>query len=309
MCYTLLMNSENVNDQQTINITPENTPKKGGKGPLIGLVVFLLLACAGLGGFLIYHFVTTDHTVANKDCSACQNSSGDNTSSDSWDISNVKAEVDKIVSMESGSLTMRDAFFPLVAINNGNSYTPAEMSYGAMFDMYSSDSAKALEKEEQLKADLISIGFSEFGAFKNAPFYVVGDGTYEKGNIICAVGQSPYAYIACSEKDWVSNETNELATQLSNAYYAKVNSYPLTIRVSNPTIKDSSVSPYQTLQVGTDNAAGLFYRVSPDAEWQYFTSTQAELECSEYNTDDIRKAYAGDKCYDEAAKTDKTVQP
>jgi hypothetical protein len=253
--------------------------------------------------------MTTDHTVANKDCSACQNGSDDSTSSDSWDISSVKAEVDKIVSMESGSLTMRDAFFPLVAINDGNSYTPAEMSYGAMFNMYSSDSTKALEKEEQLKTDLVSIGFSEFAPFKDAPFYVVGDGTYEKGNIICTVGTGPHAYVACSEKDWVTNETRELATQLSNAYYAKANSYPFTIRVTNPIIKDSSVSPYQTLQVGTENAAGLFYRVSPDAEWQYFTSTQAELECSEYNTDDIRKAYAGDKCYDEATKTDKTVQP
>lgn len=305
------MNSENVNDQQTINITPENMPKKGGKGPLIGLVVFLLLACAGLGGFLIYHFMTTDHTVANKDCSACQNGSDDSTSSDSWDISNVKAEVDKIVSMESGSnLTMRDALFPLVAVNNGNSYTPAEMSYGAMFDLYTTTSSPTvLEKEEKIKADLLSIGFSEFAAFKDAPFYIVGDGTYEKGNIICTVGQSAHVFVTCSEKNWVSNETDKFATQLSNAYYAKVNSYPLTIYVAGRTIKDSSVSPYQTLQVGTDNAAGLFYRVSPDAEWQFFTSTQAELECSEYNTDDIRKAYAGDKCYDEATMTDKTVQP
>lgn len=303
------MNNESINNQQTINTTSEVLPKKGGKGPLIGLVVFLLLACAGLGGFLIYHFVTTDHTVANKDCSSCQNGSGNNDSSDSWDISNVKAEVDKIVAMESGGLTMRDAYFPLVAINNGNSYTPAEMSYGAMFDLYTSDLIKNSETLEKLKSDLLSLGFSELAEFKDVADYNGGAGTYKKGDMVCTVGTLPHAYVACSEKNWIIDETKELATQLSNAYYAKTNRYPFVIHVKDSVIKDSGVTPYQRLTVGVTNAAGLFYRVSPDAEWQYFTSTQDEVECSEYNTDDIRKAFAGDKCYDGATYAEKIVQP
>lgn len=303
------MNNESINNQQTINTTSEVLPKKGGEGPLIGLVVFLLLACAGLGGFLIYHFVTTDHTVANKNCSSCQNGSGNNDSSDSWDISNVKAEVDKIVAMESGGLTMRDAYFPLVAINNGNSYTPAEMSYGAMFDLYTSDLIKNSETLEKLKSDLLSLGFSELAEFKDVADYNGGAGTYKKGDMVCTVGTLPHAYVACSEKNWIIDETKELATQLSNAYYAKTNRYPFVIHVKDSVIKDSGVPPYQRLTVGVTNAAGLFYRVSPDTEWQFFTATQDNLECSKYDTDDIRKAFAGDKCYDEATGTEKTVQP
>ena len=44
-----------------------------------------------------------------------------------------------------------------------------------------------------------------------------------------------------------------------------------------------------------------------DEKWRYFTGVQAPLDCSEYNTDDLRKAFAGDVCYN--GREESTVQP
>jgi hypothetical protein len=53
----------------------------------------------------------------------------------------------------------------------------------------------------------------------------------------------------------------------------------------------------------------LFYRVSPEAEWQYFTATQGLMPCTNYNTEDIRNAFAGETCFDESNGETLTVQP
>ena len=76
----------------------------------------------------------------------------------------------------------------------------------------------------------------------------------------------------------------------------------------NNNIKDSQYTPYQTLRISVGGAAGLFYRTSPEAKWQFFTGTQAVLDCSDYNTEDLKKAYLGEPCYNYNTQTDSTVQ-
>lgn len=48
-------------------------------------------------------------------------------------------------------------------------------------------------------------------------------------------------------------------------------------------------------QAGAGGAALLFYQ-TPDGTWKFFTGTQNILPCDNYNTDEIRKAYAGETC-------------
>jgi hypothetical protein len=40
-----------------------------------------------------------------------------------------------------------------------------------------------------------------------------------------------------------------------------------------------------------------FYKADNDAGWKYFIGTQTNLLCSDYNTDDIRKAFIADECH------------
>lgn len=74
--------------------------------------------------------------------------------------------------------------------------------------------------------------------------------------------------------------------------------------LSHLTIEPSLVTGYQKaeLNVGEIDGGGytsLFYRKSDD-KWQYFTDTQVMLDCSAYNTVDIRNAFKGTECIDSA---------
>lgn len=117
------------------------------------------------------------------------------------------------------------------------------------------------------------------------------------------------------------NTTLSLSEQLKEAYKNKTGKDYSFNDVTSAAIKNSAVSPYQTIEATvvidlggsyTSNMA-LFYRTSPDAEWQYFTNTTGVLSCSDYSTDDLKKAYAGETCTVEGNATSNggysTVQP
>ncbi len=114
-----------------------------------------------------------------------------------------------------------------------------------------------------------------------------------------------------------ANTALSLAEQLKNAYKNKEGKELSSINVAEQDIKNSTVSPYQTvvanivIDLGGNytTSPALFYRVSPNAEWQYFTLSQGQLPCSDYNTDDLKKAYAGETCFNETNGTQSTVQP
>lgn len=115
--------------------------------------------------------------------------------------------------------------------------------------------------------------------------------------------------LECGKTNWgfLSDEELHLVGELEKAYLEKKGEYPRIINAYGAEAEKSQYEPYQVLRVGLGGGLGLFYRVSPNDEWQFFAITQAPLECSEYNTDDLRKAFAGDVCYNgmEASK----VQP
>lgn len=75
--------------------------------------------------------------------------------------------------------------------------------------------------------------------------------------------------------------------------------------------QDSSVAPYQILQGGLgyngnygsgcgDGGGGVgfyLYRVNPDAEWQFGMAGQNVSLCSQFDTDDLKKAFADLSCW------------
>jgi len=118
--------------------------------------------------------------------------------------------------------------------------------------------------------------------------------------------------ITCStQEEFVKNAKTQLP------FYTAISSdktYTADVTVLGaPVIKDAKTTNYKTAQVGIGSqlalvggAAGLFYQ-TPDGVWHFFVGTQSELNCSQYSTTDLKKAYLGEQCYDEAKKADSTV--
>lgn len=128
--------------------------------------------------------------------------------------------------------------------------------------------------------------------------HYINEGT----GVICDVDASYHGdVVSCGNIAWIDGGKAELSNELVDAYKVATGVYPTSLSVSIGDIVDSSYAPYQRIvigvQEGMSGAVGLFYRVSVDAEWVYFTSTQDLMSCAEFNTEDLRRAFAGEECW------------
>ncbi|MBR5647945.1 hypothetical protein IKW73_03385, partial [Candidatus Saccharibacteria bacterium] len=150
------------------------------------------------------------------------------------------------------------------------------------------------EEVSKLKTIIENAGFTA----TNASMHVLA--AYKKDNIVCSLKADLYntfMYCANTNWAWLTEEEKTLIKELGEAVKEKRGNDEVgVINVENRAIKNSQIAPYQKITVGMWNAAGLFYRTSESDKWQFFTTTQAGIECSEYNTDDLKKAFAGDQC-------------
>lgn len=96
------------------------------------------------------------------------------------------------------------------------------------------------------------------------------------------------------------------ATTLAPLYKAYIAAQPNAKRVVGPvftgSVMASQTKGYHTASIDTGSAfspvggsAALFYQ-TPDGTWHYFQNTQSILSCSTYNTNDLKKAFAGTTC-------------
>lgn len=60
--------------------------------------------------------------------------------------------------------------------------------------------------------------------------------------------------------------------------------------------------------VGEDGGSSLLFYKKSDSGWQYFTGTQGEIVCTQYNTADLKAAFKGDACYNELTRGESTVK-
>lgn len=118
--------------------------------------------------------------------------------------------------------------------------------------------------------------------------------------------------VACAN---MSDYTASAAAQQQfyTAYPNKDSTSDSTVElVGIPKIVASKTAGYNTAQVsmgsvmsdGTTGAggfAGLFYQ-TPDMKWHFFLGAQSTPQCTDYKTDDLKKAYVGNPCIDAAGK-------
>lgn len=308
--------------------------KQKSKGLVFGIVVCMIFAIAGVA-FGVYGMVQAnnkDNELNNlrtqiKDqngATATVNtdeiiSDDGNTvinGGDAQNDANVRAIVDvmqKVATETSGvgDIKVYDRTSPMVKDQNAKTLLNLEKSYGLYaFSELDNNIDKSTAITGAIEKKLRELGFVDNDDI-SGPAYLVGGGNFinRDSGIVCNIsGGLPFT-VGCGHVSWLSNESITLANELSDAYYAVNNTYPFSIGVKNRTVNDSSVSPYQTMKVPVSNAMGLFYRTSPDAKWQFFTATQAVINCSSFNTQDLKNAFAGETCWDDSRNSNSTVQP
>ena len=320
-------------------IISEEKPKKTGAGCKI-MAAFFFVATLGLGGFLLYHYTTFDHnpkTPEKKDETVVEqkeekiektDESGKTitsttvtstiaaSSEEELAVRSVVTEVNNAINKATETeLSKRFSFFtvydsgaPLIKLTEAKIPLRALKSYGlfAPISEFHVGDGSSLKAESVIGKAVVD-KLTELGFTKNEeiPNIVIVTGgvhyTNEQTGVTCSyTPESLPIGFDCSHKSWISADTVKIANELAEAYYKKEGTYPITIGAEHYTIKDSPVSPYQILTTSVANGAGFFYRVSKESSWVFFQGTQAGISCNEYDTKDLRNAFAGEKCWDDA---------
>ena len=314
---------------------PNKTPsKKSSKIPIICSIILAIIAIAGIC-LAAYFFIDAsnksgENAELRAKISLLEVETGaelveveeDGVKATVVDTSkSADAEVRSLINTLSASIAevlpnfsfsrVYDSGFPLVKPENAKTIIPLNKSYGLYAGLNDISIEEASAAIDAVKSKLSSLGFVVNPDIQG-PFYVVGDNNYinKDKNIVCNFsGNGLPSIISCGDASWYSDDDLKLANDLADAYYEKEYSYPLLIAPSTAQIEDSKVSPYQTLTLRLENAIGLYYRVSPDSEWQFFTGTQSVIPCDDYNTKDLKNAFSGEICYDITTGQNSTVQP
>ena len=189
-------------------------------------------------------------------------------------------------------------FIPRWKIAGTDIFVDMEKSYGIYSGVWMHNKEtenKLFSVHEVVEAFLEDNGYIRNDGPSPSPIYY-----NEKTQIVCELdeGSEPWG-LGCAKTNWVSEDRKQLAIELTEA---PDGSY---LDLSSVKIIDSSIVPYQRLIAG-GFAAHLFYRVSPNDEWRFITATQDLVGCDKFN-DDAKKAYAGEKCWDSATNTEKTL--
>ena len=136
---------------------------------------------------------------------------------------------------------------------------------------------------------------------------------YQSDAVICTVSgtESIPMYVTCANKNAYTKVSGDVKPLVA-AYRASNPDSTSEDIFSTPTIKNSSVDGYQTASVSVSSrqsvggAAAIFYEKGTSG-WKFFKLSQSELSCSDYNTDDLKAAFADASCMSDT-NTDTTLK-
>lgn len=306
---------------ETANPTSAPEKPKKSKGLVITVIIMTIFAIAGIAAAIYFFMDANNKANDNSELKAKldlieaetgtelieteQGGAAVTVVAESTDDA-VKAIVSKIYDALSEDLP-NQRFYRIfdgdgiIKIPNSDVYTIAEKSYGVTSGSQTNNHDEIMQKAHPIaRSVLTSNGYS---MVKELMF---GDELYynQNSDIYCWISMSSSPFSSdCSSGKWLSEENAGLILALAKAADTDF------VSASSKDIQNSSISPYQKLTGRVANAAGLFYRVSPNAEWQFFTGTHVIVDCDKFNTEDLRKAFAGDTCWDDATGQEATIKP
>lgn len=122
---------------------------------------------------------------------------------------------------------------------------------------------------------------------------------YSNNDKVCSTsyivdgGTSSQISVSCGQK---SKYTQDLASYVTaKPFFEAFGDSAKSISVEDMVIKSGN-NGYVNTYLAFSNAAHLFYK-APNGHWTYFKSTQAGVPCDEYNTSDLKSAFAFESCF------------
>lgn len=319
---------------QPVNESPivvSENKKKIQKGTIIGMSALGILAIAGIA-FGVYGMVSRKQRISDLEaqianCATNTDKVTTVTCPDGTEVSttatNMATEYKEVTATLESLTSNIEKMHAYVEYSDNlaykasgaNTFVPIKFSIKKETSSYD-DNSEAAKDLATLKANLTNAGFSSIGIipFRGSAGPQIDGYLNSETNTICGVISDSHYYddvahdyiiLECAKTNWtwLTKEDETLIKAFETAYYNKTGSYPYIMTSWNNQIKNSEYKPYQNVWVGIGGGAGLFYRTSPDAEWQFFTGTQGLLECGDFNTDDLKKAYLGEQCWDNGQST------
>lgn len=311
---------------QSNNVTLESPKAEKSKRYMIIVIVAVLVVIIGIVGVLL---------ICNKDNTGkVDEGSGDGDTgavitdededSDTYPQDEVAQEKavkmvvakvkDRVADME--SVTIQESNFPVQYRPEGMKvFTTLDKGFGFSVSDYSQLEEFADLVAEELEGSGFLGYYNDSETSRTTVSYL-----NSKTGVVCNAyfGGWPVSF-QCSHKDWISKEAEELINELAEAVEessAAVYNEWLVISLGEGSvnIEESEFKPYQRISVGMSayhgvgGAVGLFYRKSSTAKWQFFTATQGPVECELYNTEGLRRAYAGQECWNVVTDEWETVK-
>ena len=300
-------------------------PKKSKKPLAIILVIIGLLLLAGVGAAYYFFFMpktNTEQTVAAPEVK-------ETAAPPSQTTNEVIASIKE--SLAGSNVTGRDpSNRPFAFAINDNKYL-TYADEGSITSGVSSVVSTQTELNQEVtytEAALAKNGLIRNGLSDVEIEFVGSVSFWTSKDLVCQVLATPdddgavydsetqaytygsYSLIATCAYLSDYSTTATTAKPFYDAYKLESDTYKdYMVFVSQPKIKDSATEGYKTASIPLTGYGGyvggfaaLFYQ-TPDTSWHYFIATQSVLMCAEYNTNDLKKAYVGEQCYDEANET------
>lgn len=288
-------------------VTPPNTPKKSHKkrNIIIAVVVLLLLAAGTVAAIMV--FSTPKKDTATK--SAAQ---------DTKPLDDAQGMVTKINAALTDS-TKSNYQNPQITFTSPTSkpaaaeslsYQVKDTDYSVTTNQtYGINIQKTVTTTSETGVDTVftqGIVDEIIATLTNSQYKrttEVPTGTeYQSDAVICTVSSADSipVYVICANKNAYTKISSDVKPFVA-AYRAGNPDDTSQPVFSAPAIKSSSVDGYQTATVTISSGApvggkGAFFYRKGSADWKFFKATQSLSSCSDYNTDDLKAAFADETC-------------
>lgn len=286
---------------------PAEQPRRKRHLGLFALLLLVLAALAVAAGYLLKELQTENDTKSAQPSSVAEKPHTPQSTDITGLLTNISQDL-------SGGAVTHDRAAP--------DYTVSGYDFAARGDKEKSSGIAIEVPKETIdvtmtKAEnaLTAKKFSKSAKQPTEP--INGLVKYENTDTICGVSNNESeatannrnsVYVDCALKNTYT-ETAKTQKPFYDALRAS-KSDDQSRSVGYPRISDSRTRGYKTAEASIYNEAqgggamGLFYMVPGATKWEFFRSTQEIVPCSDYNTNDLKRAYYGERCFDIGTNSD-----
>ncbi len=145
---------------------------------------------------------------------------------------------------------------------------------------------------------------------------------YQSDKVVCLLNRVPpindttapapdATWLSCADKSDYEKSAKTIQPFYQALKAAGQSGGQLVVTV--PSIKDSQTEGYKLAEgalsgYGDMSGAAALYYQAPDGVWRFFRAGQDSPACTDYNSDELKKAFVGEPCYDVAADKISTVK-